>query len=137
MVFFLWSLSFGFLSLGPFLWAPWGPGRHGLGANGEPWISWISKNILGFFHGVFMVFHSCFMVFHCFSSFFQRTEFQRTGYPLIFIDGYPSMNIIDPSMIFIDGYPSMNINGYPSMNMVPVFSLWAPSFGPHNSWPIP
>jgi hypothetical protein len=53
----------------------------------------------------------------------QRTGFQRTGYPLILIDGYPSM-------IFIDGCPSMNINGNPSMNMVPVFSLWAPSFGP-------
>ena len=35
----------------------------------------------------------------------QRGGTQRTGYPLIFIDGYPSM-------IFIDGYPSMNINGY-------------------------
>ena len=30
---------------------------------------------------------------------------------MIFIDGYPSMNIIVafPSMIFIDGYPSMDI----------------------------
>ena len=36
-------------------------------------------------------------------------------------------------MIFIEGYPSMNINGYPSMNMVPVFSFWAPSFGPHGA----
>jgi len=35
------------------------------------------------------------------------------AFPLIFIDGYPSINIIDGSMIFIDGYPSMNINGYP------------------------
>ena len=26
------------------------------------------------------------------------------GYPLIFIDGYPSMNIIDGSMIFINEY---------------------------------
>ena len=53
------------------------------------------------------------MIFHEIE--FQRTGFQRIGYPLIFIDGYPSMDIIDgyPSMIFIDGYPSMNINGYP------------------------
>jgi len=37
------------------------------------------------------------------------------GYPLIFIDVYPSMIFIDgyPSMIFIDGYPSMIFNGYP------------------------
>ena len=38
------------------------------------------------------------------------------GYPSMnIIDGYPSMDIIDgnPSMIFIDGYPSMDIDGYP------------------------
>ena len=42
------------------------------------------------------------------------------GYPLIFIDGYPSMN----SLRFIDGYPSMNsmmfIDGYPSMNSMDI-----------------
>jgi len=32
----------------------------------------------------------------------QRERTQRTGYPLIFIDGYPSI-------IFIDGYPSINM----------------------------
>ena len=68
------------------------------------------------------------MVFHSCSWFFQRTGFQRTGNPSIFIDGHPSL-------IFIDGYPSMNslmdtINEFmdgPSMNMVPF--LWAPFFG--------
>jgi len=71
------------------------------------------------------------LFFHGVSWFFQRTGFQRTGYPLIFIDGYPSMNIIEfidgyPSMNineFIDGYPSMNINGYPSM-------IWSLPLGP-------
>ena len=45
----------------------------------------------------------------------QREGTQRTGYPLIFIDGYPSMNIIDgcPSLMFIDGCPSMNTDGFP------------------------
>ena len=75
------------------------------------------------------------LFFHGVSWFFQRTGFQRTGYPLIFIDGYPSMNIIEfidgyPLMNikeFIDGCPSMNINGYPSMIWFPF--LWAPSLG--------
>ena len=67
------------------------------------------------FYGVllfFIAFLLFFMVFH-------ETGFQRTGYPLIFINGYPSMNISD-------GYPSMNINGYPVL-WVP--SLWASPFG--------
>ena len=41
------------------------------------------------FHGFPMVFLLC----------FQRTGFQRTGNPLIFIVGHPSMNI--------HGFPSM------------------------------
>ena len=54
------------------------------------------------------------------SWFFQRTGFQGTGNPSVFIDGHPSLIFIDgPSMITIDG---------PSMNMVPFLwaLLWAP-----------
>ena len=64
------------------------------------------------FHGFSLFFNCFFMFFHGVSSFFQRTGFQRTGNP----------------SIFIVGHPSMNINGHPSMNMVPF--LWAPFFEP-------
>ena len=59
-------------------------------------------------HSFCMVCYSVSYVFHCFFMVFQRTGFQRTGNPSIFIDGHPSMNI--------NGFPSMNINGFPSMN---------------------
>ena len=83
---------------------------------------------------VFMVFRCFCMVFHCFSMvfhgffivfsrFFQRTGFQRTGNPSVFIVGHRSMNI--------NGFPSMNINGFPSMNSLMVHQcIWSPSFGP-------
>ena len=48
-----------------------------------------------------------------FSWFFQRTGFQRTGNPSVFIDGHPSNE-------FINGNPSMNIHGFPSMNSLMV-----------------
>ena len=69
-----------------------------------------------FFHGFSWFCHGFSVVFHCFPLFFlwffQRTGFQRTGNPSIFIVGHPSMNI--------NGFPSMNINGFPSMNSLMV-----------------
>ena len=133
--------SFGLLSLGPFLWAPWGrlwaPWYYWPGSTKRriaiPHQKWeIIKNKKSWF---FMVVHGFFIVF---SWFFQRTEFQRTGSQRTGFQrtGYP--------LIFIHGYPSMNINGNPSMNInVPSFGplfLWtplgpfrAPSFGPHGA----
>jgi len=67
---------------------------------------------------VFIVFHET--GFH--GTGFHRIGCQRNGYPLIFIHGDPSMNIIN-------GYPSMNINGYPSM-------IWSSPFGPHGPLPL-
>ena len=85
-----------------------------------------------------MVFYDFFMVFLWFlivlSWFFQRTGFQRTGNPPIFIVGHPSMNL--------NGNPSMNslmdihqwihwwtINEYGPL-------LWGPSLAPLGRlWP--
>ena len=62
-----------------------------------------------FVHGFSWFFHVFSLFFMVFSWFFQRTGFQRTGNPSIFIVGH-----------HINGFPSMNINGFPSMNSLMV-----------------
>ena len=74
----------------------------------------------------FIVFYSFFMVF---SWFFQRTGFQRTGNPSIFIVGHPSMEIHQwISMDFHQCIHWWSINEYGPLYLVP-FSL-GPSLGP-------
>ena len=67
------------------------------------------------------------LFFIVFSWFFQRTGFQRTGNPSIFIAGHPSMNSL---MEIHHWYSLWTINEFidgPSMNVVPF--LWFPFLG--------
>jgi len=115
------------MNIVPSLWAPSMNIINGYASNGV--VPLLTRSALPSkrlpsrpFHGFSLFFYGVLLFFIAFLLFFMvfhETGFQRTGYPLIFINGYPSMNIID-------GYPSMNINGYPVL-WVP--SLWASPFG--------
>ena len=83
------------------------------------------------FHSLSIVCHGFFIVFHgLFMLIFQRTGFQRTGNPSVFIDGHPSMISLMDIHQWIHWWT-------PSMNSLMVHQwIWSPSFGPLSSGPF-
>jgi len=117
------------MNIVPSLWAPSMNIINGYASNGV--VPLLTRSALPSkrlpsrpFHGFSLFFYGVLLFFIAFLLFFMvfhETGFQRTGYPLIFINGYPSMNI----MMDIHQWISMDIQffGSPPFGLLPLGPL--------------